>query len=221
MNRAALIEILAGKITGISRPHPTRVAIDGVDGVGKTTLADELAGALSKGRPVIRVSIDGFHQPRDRRYRMGRSSPEGYFQDSFNYAALTRVLLGPLGPRGTRLYRRAVFDYRTDSGVDAQVETAPENALLIFDGVFLLRPELLHFWDLSIFLDAPFEVTIPRMAARDGTPPEADAPENRRYIEGQKLYLRTCEPKRQASILIDNQDLESPEIVSEAVSDKL
>jgi hypothetical protein len=40
-----------------------RVAIDGVDGVGKTTLADELVAPLQLlGRDVIRASIDGFHQ---------------------------------------------------------------------------------------------------------------------------------------------------------------
>jgi uridine kinase len=41
-------------------PHPTRVAIDGVDAAGKTTLDDELAEVLrERGRGVIRASIDG------------------------------------------------------------------------------------------------------------------------------------------------------------------
>ena len=214
MNRSTVIELLSTKILAISRSHPVRVAIDGVDGVGKTTLANELADAIGR-RPVIRASIDGYHNPREVRYRKGRSSPEGYFKDSFNYPALIENLLVPLGPGGTRRYRRAVFDYRTDSEDITPIETAPENAVLIFDGVFLLRPELLPFWDLSIFLDAPFEMTIPRMAGRDGTPPEVDAPGNQRYIEGQKLYFRNCEPRGKANIVINNQDLASPEIILE------
>ena len=65
MKRSTLIEMLAEKIAGVRCPHPVRIAIDGVDGVGKTTLADELAGVLSSGeRPVIRASVDGFHNPR-------------------------------------------------------------------------------------------------------------------------------------------------------------
>jgi uridine kinase len=92
MDRAVLIETLAEKILGVSCPHPIRVAIDGVDGVGKTTLADELADNLSTGaRQVIRASVDGFHNPRKVRYRLGRNSPEGYFRDSFNYSALTAI----------------------------------------------------------------------------------------------------------------------------------
>lgn len=213
MNRAELIKTLVIRILGVSCPHPVRVGIDGVDGVGKTTLADELANEIGvNGRPVIRASIDGFHNPRSLRYRMGKTSPEGYFKDSFNYPALTAVLLSPLGPGGTRRYRRAVFDYRTDSVVEMPLETAPENSILLFDGVFLLQPELLPFWDISIFLDAPFEVTVPRMAGRDGGPPEVDAPENRRYVEGQRLYLKACEPMEKANIVIDNTDLAWPGI---------
>lgn len=215
MKRSVLIEMLAERIVGVSCPHPVRVAIDGVDGVGKTKLADELVNPVeTRGRPVIRASVDGFHNPRSVRYRLGPNSPEGYFRDSFNYAALTAVLLAPLGPGGTRLYRRAVFDYRIDSELATPFETAGQDAILLFDGVFLHRPELLSYWDLSIFLDAPFEVTIPRAAARDGSSPHVGAPENRRYVEGQQLYLRTCEPRREATIVIDNQDLASPEVVT-------
>ncbi len=68
MKRSTLIEMLAERIAGVRCPHPVRVAIDGVDGVGKTTLADELAGALSSGeRPVIRASVDGFQSLRTSR----------------------------------------------------------------------------------------------------------------------------------------------------------
>ena len=145
MERAALIEILADmiqiradRIAQVKRPHPVRVAIDGVDGVGKTTLANELAGPLQRrGVSVIRASIDGFHNPRSVRHRPGRGSPEGFFQDSFNYKELTAALLEPVGPGGSRLYRRAVFDYRTDSEVAAPVETAAPNSVLLFDGIFL------------------------------------------------------------------------------------
>ncbi len=215
MKRSTLIEMLAERIVGVTCPHPIRVAIDGVDGVGKTTLADELANAVSTcGRPVVRASVDGFHNPRSVRYRLGWNSPEGYFRDSFDYPALTTVLLAPLGPGGTRRYRRAVFNYRIDSAVTTPCETAGEDSVLLFDGVFLHRPELLAYWDLTVFLDAPFEVTIPRAAARDNSSSDVSAPENRRYVEGQRLYLQTCEPKRAATILINNENLLWPEVVT-------
>ena len=62
MKRAQLLEQLAHRIIEIKLPHPVRVAIDGVDAAGKTALADELAAFTeAKNRPVIRASIDGFH----------------------------------------------------------------------------------------------------------------------------------------------------------------
>ena len=114
MTRAELIELLADRIQSIVLPHPVRVAIDGVDGVGKTTLANELIEPLQRrGLPVIRGSIDGFHNPRQVRYRRGRESPEGFFRDSFDHDAVVVNLLIPLGPDGSRRHRTAVFNYRT------------------------------------------------------------------------------------------------------------
>lgn len=97
--------------------------------------------------------------------------------------------------------------------MEIPAEQAPPNSILLFDGVFLLCPELRRYWDFSIFLDAPFEVTIPRCARRDGSSPDVNAPENRRYVDGQKLYFLECEPQRAATIVISNGNLTSPEII--------
>ena len=214
MTRTELRELLADRIQSISLPHPVRVAVDGVDGVGKTTLANELVEPLQRrGLPVIRGSIDGFHNPRSVRYRRGRGSPEGYFRDSFDHDAVVVNLLSPLGPDGSRQYRNAVFNYRADSIVHVPIETAPHHAVLLFDGVFLHRPELQRHWDYSILLEAPFEVTIARCAGRDGSSPDVHAPENQRYVEGQRLYFLECDPASLASMVIRNDDLLTPRVV--------
>lgn len=62
------------------------VAIDGVDGSGKTRFAEELANAITR-RPVIVVHLDDFLHPRELRHRRGRSSPEGFWLDTYDYAA--------------------------------------------------------------------------------------------------------------------------------------
>src|SRR5947207_12522408 len=110
MKRSQLLQWLARRILEIKQPHPIRVAIDGIDAAGKTTLAEELVTFIqAHGRPVIRASIDGFHNPARIRHQRGPASPEGYYQDSFNYQALAESLLIPLGPDGTRQYAAAVF----------------------------------------------------------------------------------------------------------------
>lgn len=194
-----------------------RVAVDGVDGVGKSTFADRLAEVLkSFGRDTIRASVDGFHNPREHRYRLGKSSPEGFYRDSYDYAKLMSLLLEPLSPGGSRLYRTAVFDHREDRPVHTPTQTAPEGAILIVDGIFLQREGLRRFWDVSTFLDAPFNVTIPRGASRgsDFGSPDPAARSNRRYIEGQALYFAEVAPRERATVVIDYSDLSRPRVVS-------
>ena len=217
MHRDSCIAELAAAILAIGHDHPVRVAIDGVDGVGKTTLADELVGPTRQfGREIIRASVDGFHHPRRRRYARGADSPEGYFVDSFDHDALKRELLEPLGPGGTRRYRRAVFNYRVDAPVNASAEEAQANAILLFDGVFLLRPELRAYWDFAIWVDAPFSVTVHRAVHRDAaddTHLEAvrDSYE-RRYVPGQRIYLSRCRPIEHADVVLNNADFANPKL---------
>jgi uridine kinase len=212
---------LVEKIANFIRHHKPalilRVGVDGVDGVGKTVFADMLGRAIeAQGRPVIRASVDGFHNPCKERYRRGRASPEGFYLDSYDYAGLKTVLLDPLGPGGSRTYCSAIFDHFTDSPLPVRTSVADHSSVLVFDGIFLHRAELRDIWDLSIFLDAPFEVTIPRGARRGpgwGSP-DVHAPSNQRYLEGQRLYLRESEPQKLANFVIDYSDLANAIVVS-------
>lgn len=215
MKRSQLLDELASRIIRIELSHPIRVAIDGVDAAGKTTLAQELVAPLkAHGRHIIRASIDGFHNPAGIRHRQGSASPEGYYYDSFNYQRLTESLLTPLGPGGSRQYVSAVFDYRTDSDVQIPIRVAEVNAVLLFDGVFLLRPELMAYWDFTIFVEAAFETTLDRAERRDavlyGSVEEVRNRYERRYIPGQKLYLDECGPKERANVVVDNNDPWNP-----------
>lgn len=215
MERRELIDDIASQIAAIERPHPLRVGIDGVDAAGKTSFADELAPVLTTlGRPVIRASVDGFHNRAAIRYRRGPLSPEGYFHDSFNYLALVEALLQPLGPGGSLAFRRAVFDFRTDTAIDAPLERTEPNAILLLDGVFLLRPELRTYFDFSIFIRVDFSITLARAERRDaeqfGSIEEVRHRYHERYIPGQRIYLATVQPERIASVVVDNNDPARP-----------
>lgn len=212
--RRRLVERVAGAVSERTPAAPMLAAIDGVDGAGKTRFADELASAVETlGRPVIRASVDSFHQPRAVRHRAGPGSPEGFYRDSYDYAALRRVLLDPLLPGGSRRVRRAVFDHVSDAVVDAPEETAAEDAVLLFDGLFLHRPELRGLWTYSVWLEVDFEVSVPRWTARDGGDPDPEAASNLRYVEGQRLYLADAHPWRHADLVVDNNDLAQPFVI--------
>jgi uridine kinase len=209
VTREQVIAEVAGRIPAAA--GAVRVAVDGVDGVGKTTFARELAAALrALGRPVVHVSADGFHQVRAVRHRRGRTSPEGFWLDSYDCPALVSDVLAPFGPGGDRRYRSAVHDVATDEVLDLPWVQAPADAVLVVDGLFLHRDELAAHWDFSIFLTAPFAVTAQRMARRDGTHPDPDHPSMVRYVQGQRLYFAACRPWERADMVIDNSDVDRP-----------
>ena len=187
------------------------VAIDGADGAGKTVFADDLATELrSLGHEVFRASMDDFHQPRALRWAKGRDSAEGFYEDSFNYSAFRRALLGPFRMAGSTGFQLRFFDLKRDVPFDAEWATGPADAILIVDGLFLLRPELAGTWNFSVWLDAPAEVRRARMIARDGSHPEPDEPRAQRYLGAQELYQREASPRTAASAIIDNTDYDHP-----------
>ena len=214
--RGELLDRLAGAIESATTSHPLRVAVDGPPAAGKTTLADELAVLLrTRGRDVIRATTESFHLPRAQRYRRGEFSPEANYHDSFDYGALRRVLLDPLGPDGDRRYQPAVYDFDTDTALSPPVTTAPADAVLLLDGVFLLRPELLDRWDLRILVSAAFERILDRALIRDlarlGSAAEVDRRFRTRYIPAQELYFATARPADHADIIVHNDEPWRPE----------
>ncbi len=211
MKRRELLEAIADSISAIQCAHPVRVALDGIDASGKTTLADELVRPLQAcGREVIRASVDRFHLPQTVRHQRGSLSPEGYFHDSFDYDVLKADLLEPLGEGGSRRYRTEKFDYRDNTQIESEWQTADEQAVLIVDGVFLQRPEINAYWDLRIWVDVPFEVALERAYTRDvellGSVHVVRERYEKRYIPGQKLYFAQCQPKASAQLVVDNRD---------------
>jgi uridine kinase len=212
--RDEMLRRLADAVESVTVAHPTRVAIDGPPAAGKTTLADELAIILhARGRDVIRATIEGFLFPRAQRYRRGEYSPEGCYLDNHDYEALNRVLLDPLGPGGDRRFQHAVYDRTTDTALSPSVTTAPTDAVLVFDGVFLLRPELMDRWDLRIFVSTEFEKTLGRALIREQavlSAPDIERRWRERYIPSQQFYFATGRPTDQADIVVHNDDPHRP-----------
>ena len=162
----------------------------------------------------MRISVDGFHRPRDERYRRGRHSPEGFWADSYDYDALRTQVLEPFAPGGSRRFRRAVRDVATDTALDLPREHGTDSTVLVVDGIFLHRDELAAWWDFSVYLDVDFAETFARMAVRDGCPPDPTHPANARYVEGQRHYLAACRPATRATVVVDNRDLARPCVVA-------
>lgn len=197
--------------------HPTRVAVDGVSAAGKSTLAAELVEAVAAGgRPAVHLSMDGYHHPRARRYRQGRGSPAGYYDDAFDYAAFAEHVLIPLGPSGDRRYRARIRDLATDEPVEEPPLEAPADSVVVVDGSFLQRPELFEHWDHRIFVDTSLAVARARGLARDaeqlGGRAEAERLYGVRYHAAARIYFEAVQPRERATLVVHNDDLASPQL---------
>ena len=217
--RHRVINDLANKIALVHRDHPVRVAIDGFAAAGKTTLADELVAPLEqRGRVVLRVSIDGFHNPAEIRHGRGRLCPVGYYQDSFDHEAIVRNVLTPLGPDGNREFKPANYDYLNCTSVDAACEKAPADAILLFDGIFLQRSELKDHWDFTVFVHADFNIMLHRACQRDlekfNSEDAVRQSFEKRFIPGSRLYLEQERPHEQAHMVVNNNNLCRPVLQS-------
>lgn len=208
------VEAVADVITAIDLGRPIRVAIDGIIAAGKTTFSENLVKALARrGRRAIHISMNGFHNPSEVRYEQGRYSADGYYEDAYDFAALRREVIEPLGPGGNRRYRTAIIDLESDTPIDEPPQIAEPDDVFLVDGSFLQRREMQGAWDLIVYIHASFETAEARGAARDAeTPEEAEeilAGFRKRYHAAQRRYLAECMPSRNADLVIDAEDVEN------------
>jgi len=189
------------------------VAVDGSDGSGKSYFANELKQSLAEvGLSSVIGSIDDFHNPREVRYRKGSTSPAGFFEDSYDLHTLKAELLNPIY-QGTEEVLMCSFD--TESDTPGKKYSSISNVdVFIFEGLFLHRDELIRYWDLSIYLKTDFAVSVPRGNARFGLNLDPEHDSNNRYVEGNKIYRRSCNPESRAGIVVNNDDLACATIIS-------
>lgn len=211
--RSRLLDSLAAELLRRADRERILVAVDGVDGSGKTTFADELRRCIATVRPVVVIHLDDFLNPRAVRHARGRDSPKGFWLDSYDYETIERWVLDPLGSQGDGWYRPASYDVRGEHAVDSAAMKAPNDAVVLVEGMFLHRDGLASRWGASLLLDVPFVETARRMARRDGSSPDPSDPAHRRYVEGQRLYFRECRPWLRATWVVDNADVAGPKLI--------
>jgi uridine kinase len=185
------------------------VSVDGASGVGKSTFADELALHIDRlGQAVVRSTTDSFHNQRSVRVRRGFDSADGYYLDSHNLDVLRSDLLEPM--RLGQPFRAAHFDEPTDTEVPQEWQQPKDGLVLVFDGLFLMRPELRDYWDFSIFLvaDSRRQRNFENWSLT--ADPERVAFATKRYRKGWDLYLETCAPLQRVDCVIDNNEFEKP-----------
>ncbi|OBK34428.1 hypothetical protein A5658_11210 [Mycobacterium sp. 1245111.1] len=217
MNRRTLVlDGLADSLIELRDEHPLRVAIDGITASGKTTLADELAAAIAeRGTSVIRIRMDDFHHRRAHRYRQGKDSARGYYEDAYDFDALNRRVLEPLGPNGNLRFSRRIIDLMSDIPVDEPTERAERDSILIADGSFMQRRHRAS-WDAVIYVNTSFHEALRRGIDRDAEQFGGEAEARRKYAEryhaAARMYIAEVNPEQVADFVVDNDELAAPRL---------
>lgn len=216
--REAVMDDVARRLGEHELGHPLRVGIDGSVGAGKSTFARELVEALRmRGRPAIHLDSDGFHNVRAIRYRRGRDSARGYYEDAYDFDSLVERVLGPLGSGGPHVFATKVHDLELDERVVDSIALAEPNSIVIFDCTFLQRGALRDQWDQVIYLDADRGTALRRGVARDAQDLGGEAPATAayeaRYMAACDIYLTEERPIERASIVIEHTDPSNPRVV--------
>ncbi|GIJ30764.1 uridine kinase [Micromonospora qiuiae] len=214
-HRAALVADVAERVLACGDGR-LRVGIDGLTAAGKTSFGHELAQQInSRGRPVLRASLDDFKKPWRDRHLYDRESGEGYYRNAFDYDSVVRLLLEPAGPQGSGACVLCSIDPLTQREHRDVVTRAAADAVLIVDGVFAFRPQLNDHWDFRIWLDIDEQTSVRRGTHRDQTwaGAEAEAVHRDRYLVAERLYLAEVDPLRFVDVVIDNVLFDQPRML--------
>jgi uridine kinase len=168
------------------------VAVDGLDGSGKSRFAGSLAAALSAaGRPASLLHVDDFRRPTDFSQLTPEAESALYYDRYFDFAAVGEAL-------------------------SAWARGAPDGTVTILEGVMLLRAALPSGTPL-IVLEVSVAEARRRILARDQakgrTPEEIAGRIDRRYFPAQARYRAACDPLELADLVIDNEDWAHPRVV--------
>jgi uridine kinase len=168
------------------------VAVDGLDGSGKSRFAAALAAELSAaGRPASLLHVDDFRRPTDFSALAPEAESALYYERYFDFAAVGEAL-------------------------SAWAQGADDGAVIVLEGVMLLRAALPAGTPL-IVLEVGAAEARRRILARDQskgrTAEEIAGRIDRRYFPAQERYRAACDPLGRADLVIDNEDWASPRVV--------
>jgi uridine kinase len=189
------------------------VAVDGLDGSGKSQFARALAAACqAAGEPTVILRVDDFRRPLGP--VAGADEAAVYYDRYYDYAALDACLRQFLAGAPAAAIPR--FDTQREI-VDGQEELRWGDArLAILEGVFVLRAPTAAAAPL-IALEVSEGEARRRVLARDRARGRAvevvEHRMNNRYFPAQRLYRAAFDPARRADVLVDNERWDAPRVV--------
>ena len=204
-----MIERLADDVVARTRRAKTRaplIAISGIDGSGKSTVAPALAAALRE-RDVYAavVSVDPWHTPAA--IRFNPADPARHFYHfAFRWEELFERLIDPLRRHRSLSLTLPLLRLVDDVWYE-HVYNFRDVDVVILEGIFLLRRALRARYDVAVWIDCSFETALRRALARNQEGlDEATLRHDYAtvYFPAQRLHFRHDHPHAAADVVIDN-----------------
>jgi uridine kinase len=215
MKEQEVFHIIREKIIGIQqlKLKVVRVGINGVEGTGKTVFCEKFTKYLNEnGQRAIQITIDGFHNPKVIRYKQGRNSAIGYYEDAYNEKAFVDYVL--ISSQKERpFYVAQIHNLETDEQVIPIKKELTNQHILLTDGAYLFKKNYKEHWDIKIYLQTDFTTALKRGIQRDfdllGGLEATKYKYDNRYHKASKIYIEENRPTEIADIIIDNTDFEN------------
>lgn len=188
------------------------IAIDGVDGSGKSMLADRLLGVLAQaGTPAALLRVDDFRRPiawgQD-----ARREADVYYEDYYDLALLDRGARAFLD--GDPSFEIPVFDSRTERHQGQRTISFDGAPLALVEGVFAQRVAAVREVAAVVYIETSRDEARRRILTRDTargrTAADVTHRIDARYFPAQDRYLREHDPLAHVDALIVHERVGAP-----------
>ncbi|HXV60386.1 MAG TPA: uridine kinase [Vicinamibacteria bacterium] len=182
------------------------VAISGIDGSGKGYTSSLLAEYLrARALSVAVLNIDGWLNLPSVRFRTSRPH-EHFYRNAIRFDEMFRNLVLPLRDRrSVRL--EADFAEETASSYRRHLYAYEDVDVILLEGIYLLKREHRHHYDLSIWVECSFETALERAITRSQeglTPAETVRAYRTIYFPAQALHFAVDGPRDAADLVVLN-----------------
>lgn len=180
---------------------PLVIALDGRSGVGKSTIASQLAAVL----PATIIPGDDFFAAELTSADWDARSASERARDAIDWRRLRRQVLEPLraGQSATWYPFDFVAGERADGSYTLSSEPVRRDpaAIIILDGAYSSRPELANLVDCAILVEAPAATRRERLASRE-TPDFLEA-WHRRWDAAEDYFFTKVRPRESFDVVVD------------------
>ena len=201
----AIATLIRQKRPEIPASQSLLVAISGIDGSGKGYVTAQLVETLqNRGINAVSINLDAWHAPLNIRHNPDNPA-EHFYRNAFRFEELFGSLVEPLRQQRSIQLTQTLYGV---SGIPSDQTYEFHNVdVVILEGIFLLKQELRHHYDLTFWIDCTFETALERALQRnqEGLPADGIVHDYHTiYFPAERIHLAIDDPHSAANGIYTN-----------------